>query len=137
MEKGNRYKQMNVLKRLRTEKGISLRKLASRADLDQSTISQLENDHKKAMLLTLYKLSRALDVPVEELLELQDKGAAGRGRKGAAARLVALGLTPAAGSVSGEASGSVSGGAAAGSSASGSGDDTEAEVASVVMAVAE
>ena len=103
---------MNVLKRLRTERGFSLRKLAARADLDQSTISQLENDHKKAMLLTLYKLSKALEVPVEELLELHDNGAAGRGRKGAAAASSA--------GISGEASGS--------------GDDTEAVV---VVAVAE
>ncbi|NWJ96030.1 MAG: helix-turn-helix transcriptional regulator [Chloroflexi bacterium] len=106
-------KKMNVLKRLRTEKGISLRKLAARANLDQSTISQLENDHKKAMLLTLYKLSRALEVPVEDLLELHDNGAAARGQKGAAARLVALGLAPAAsGAGLAEASSGISSGLA-------------------------
>jgi len=47
---------MNVLKKLGTEKGLSLRKLAVLADLDQSTISLIENEKKRAMLTTLQKL---------------------------------------------------------------------------------
>jgi transcriptional regulator with XRE-family HTH domain len=73
---------VNILKRLRTERGLSLRKLATKADLDQSTISMIENDKKKAMLTTLQKLAAALEVPLENLLELQDTGASERGRKG-------------------------------------------------------
>lgn len=73
---------MNVLKQLRTERGLSLRKLAVKADLDQSTISLIENDRKRAMLSTLQKLARALEVPLEDLLVLQDTGASERGRKG-------------------------------------------------------
>jgi transcriptional regulator with XRE-family HTH domain len=73
---------MNVLKRLRTERGLSLRVLAAKADLDQSTISLIENDRKRAMLTTLTKLARALEVPLDDLMELQDSGASERGRRG-------------------------------------------------------
>jgi len=73
---------MNVLKKLGTEKGLSLRKLAVLADLDQSTISLIENEKKRAMLTTLQKLSKALEVPLEDLLVLQDTGQSERGRKG-------------------------------------------------------
>ena len=73
---------MNILKQLRLDAGLSLRALATKADLDQSTISLIENDRKKAMLSTLVKLSKALEVPLGDLLVLQDTGASERGRKG-------------------------------------------------------
>ena len=77
---------MNKLKRLRAERGLTLRKLAIKADLNQSTISLIETDKRKAQLVTLGKLAKALEVSLDDLLEFMDDSAPERGRKGGAAR---------------------------------------------------
>jgi transcriptional regulator with XRE-family HTH domain len=79
---------MNKLKVLRAESGFSLRELATKSGVDQSTISLIENDRQKAQIITLGKLARVLGealgrhITVEDLAELVDHSASLRGRKG-------------------------------------------------------
>lgn len=79
---------MNPLKRLRAESGLSLRKLSKLAKVDQSTISQLENDRQKAQLITLGKLVRVFSEVLQRSIDLEvfeslvDTSAVERGKKG-------------------------------------------------------
>jgi transcriptional regulator with XRE-family HTH domain len=61
--------RMEQLKRLRTAKGLSQAKLAARADVDPSTVNQIERGAREASPATLRKLADALDVSIAELLE--------------------------------------------------------------------
>ncbi len=60
---------METLRRLRTEKGLSQARLAARAELDPSTVNQIERGAREASPATLHKLAAALDVSLYELLE--------------------------------------------------------------------
>ncbi len=60
---------MDRLKRLRTEKGLSQARLAARAELDPSTVNQIERGARGASLETLRKLADALEVSLYELME--------------------------------------------------------------------
>ena len=60
---------METLRRLRTEKGLSQARLAARAELDPSTVNQIERGAREASPATLRKLAEALDVSLTELLE--------------------------------------------------------------------
>jgi transcriptional regulator with XRE-family HTH domain len=74
---------VNILKRLRAEADKTLEKVAEATGIDQATISQLENDRRKARYNTLYKLAKyyGRDVDDEEFKGLLDDGAE-RGRRG-------------------------------------------------------
>lgn len=71
---------MNSLKEQRTRRGLSVRQLAAKANVDPSAVSLLENDHRKAQQTTLSKLAAALNVPPETFTDLLDTSAAERGR---------------------------------------------------------
>jgi transcriptional regulator with XRE-family HTH domain len=60
---------METLRRLRTERGLSQAKLAARADLDPSTVNQIERGARDASPATLRKLADALNVSIADLLE--------------------------------------------------------------------
>ena len=60
---------METLRRLRTERGLSQARLAARAELDPSTVNQIERGAREASPATLHKLADALDVGLYELLE--------------------------------------------------------------------
>jgi len=60
---------METLRRLRTERGLSQARLAARAELDPSTVNQIERGAREASPATLRKLADALDVGLYELLE--------------------------------------------------------------------
>ena len=60
---------MERLKRLRTEKGLSQARLAARAELDPSTVNQIERGARDASPGTLRKLADALEVSLYELME--------------------------------------------------------------------
>lgn len=60
---------MDRLKRLRIEKGLSQARLAARAELDPSTVNQIERGAREASLDTLRKLADALEVSLYELME--------------------------------------------------------------------
>jgi transcriptional regulator with XRE-family HTH domain len=63
---------MDQLKRLRLEKGLSQAKLAALADVDPSTVNQIERGARDASPATLRKLADALEVSIAELLEDAD-----------------------------------------------------------------
>ena len=59
-----------MIQRLREEKGLSQRQLASRAGVTNGYISQLEaGDKKNPSLAVLQRLAKALGVPVTGLLQ--------------------------------------------------------------------
>jgi len=60
---------METLRRLRTEKGLSQARLAARAELDPSTVNQIERGAREASPATLRKLAEALGVGIADLLE--------------------------------------------------------------------
>jgi transcriptional regulator with XRE-family HTH domain len=60
---------MDQLKRLRREMGLSQAKLAALADVDPSTVNQIERGAREASPATLRKLADALDVSIAALLE--------------------------------------------------------------------
>jgi len=60
---------MDQLKRMRLEKGLSQAKLAAHADIDPSTVNQIERGAREASPATLRKLANALDVGIADLLE--------------------------------------------------------------------
>jgi transcriptional regulator with XRE-family HTH domain len=69
---------MEILRRLRTERGLSQAKLAARAELDPSTVNQIERGAREASPATLRKLADALDVGIADLLEETSPKAPGR-----------------------------------------------------------
>jgi transcriptional regulator with XRE-family HTH domain len=56
------------LRRIREERGLSQARLAGRADLDPTTVNQVETGVRTPNFRTLEKLAKALDVHVFELL---------------------------------------------------------------------
>jgi transcriptional regulator with XRE-family HTH domain len=60
---------MEQLKRLRKERGLSQAKLAALADIDPSTMNQIERGAREPSTTTLRKLATALDVTLAELLD--------------------------------------------------------------------
>ena len=59
--------QMHVLRDLRDERGLTLRELAERAGLSVGTVARAELGDTKPYGRTLYKLARALGVPITAL----------------------------------------------------------------------
>ena len=56
------------LQKIRTEKGLSLRKLATNCDLDDSYISKVENGKFNVQLSTIIELAKGLDIDPKDLL---------------------------------------------------------------------
>ncbi|MEQ9229498.1 MAG: helix-turn-helix transcriptional regulator [Cyclobacteriaceae bacterium] len=58
------------LKRIREERGISLRQLSYKCDVDYAKISKLENDPTSNLnLTTLFELAKGLEVHPKELID--------------------------------------------------------------------
>jgi transcriptional regulator with XRE-family HTH domain len=57
-----------VLRRLRTDRSLSMRQLARLADLSQPFLSNIENGRSMPSISTLYRLAEALGVSAQELL---------------------------------------------------------------------
>ena len=62
---------MKALQRLRAEQQLTLRELEDRSGVSAEAISAIERGTRKAQLLTLAKLARALGVDIEQLVEEQ------------------------------------------------------------------
>lgn len=61
----------NYIRELRIKKNMSACKLARVADLSATAISRIENGERQTpSVATVYKLSKALDVDVRELVEI-------------------------------------------------------------------
>ncbi|MDP4208424.1 MAG: helix-turn-helix transcriptional regulator [Bacteroidota bacterium] len=59
----------DVLKELRTARKISQEKLAEYCELDRTYISLLERGLRQPTLITLFKISKALDIAPSELIK--------------------------------------------------------------------
>ncbi|MCC8407736.1 helix-turn-helix domain-containing protein [Mucilaginibacter sp. UR6-1] len=57
------------LKKIREEKGLSLRALAAKCDLDDSQISKIENAKWDVQLSTIFELAKGLEVEPKLLLD--------------------------------------------------------------------
>lgn len=58
------------LQEIRKGKGLTLKQVAERSNLSEAAICLYENGKRKPMLDSLIKLANALDVSVEQLLDL-------------------------------------------------------------------
>ena len=56
--------------KLRKKKGLSMRELAARCDVDYAKISKLENSKANLTLTTLIELAEGLEVHPKELLNI-------------------------------------------------------------------
>ena len=57
------------LRKIREKKGLSLRDVASRCDLDNSNISKIENGKFNIQLSKIVELAKGLGVEAKELLD--------------------------------------------------------------------
>jgi len=60
------------IKQIRTEKKMSQINLAAKCDFEKASMSRIESGKTNSTILTLRKISKALEVPVSELF-LQGK----------------------------------------------------------------
>lgn len=59
-----------LLKQIRQEKGMTLKKLSERSGVSTSHISDIENNFKMPSLIVVVKLAKALDVGVTDLYKV-------------------------------------------------------------------
>jgi transcriptional regulator with XRE-family HTH domain len=59
------------LKKIRENKGYSLRILASNCNVDDSNISKIENGRYNVQLSTIFELAKGLGVEPKELLDFK------------------------------------------------------------------
>jgi len=59
------------LKKVRKEKGLSLRELATKCDLDFQKIGKIETENINVTLTTLIELADGLDMPLKDLLDIE------------------------------------------------------------------
>jgi transcriptional regulator with XRE-family HTH domain len=58
------------LSKIRKKKGLSMRELAARCDIDYAKISKLENNKANITLTTLIELAEGLEVHPKTLLDI-------------------------------------------------------------------
>ena len=68
------------LRELRTERGMTLREVADRANIDLSTLSRLESGKRRLALDHVPALAAALGVSTDELLQTAQRDPRVRGR---------------------------------------------------------
>ena len=59
------------IKKLREEKGLALRELATRCELDYSQISKIENAKWDVQLSTIFELAKGLEIEPKSLLDFE------------------------------------------------------------------
>ena len=57
----------NRIKRIRTQKNITQFKLAALCDFEKASMSRIESGKTNTTILTLRKISQALEIPVSDL----------------------------------------------------------------------
>lgn len=58
------------IRKIREEKGLSLREVAARCDVDHSNIGKIERGEYDLRFTTLYQIALAMEVKIEKLLPL-------------------------------------------------------------------
>ena len=59
------------LKKVRQDKNLRQKTVAKRCDMDSGSYSNIENGKRNITILTLYKISKVLEVPVSELMKFK------------------------------------------------------------------
>lgn len=59
-----------LIKKVRNEKGISLRELSKRADVSVGHLSDVENGLKEPSFFIMIRIARALDVELDKIYKL-------------------------------------------------------------------
>ena len=59
------------IKQLRTEKGLSQADLGIEIDVEKSNVSRMESGKFNTKILTLFKVAKALDLTLPELLKIE------------------------------------------------------------------
>jgi transcriptional regulator with XRE-family HTH domain len=59
------------IKEIRTKKGVSQLMLAGELNYDKSNISRLESGRINPKISTLYKVAKALDITLEDLVKIE------------------------------------------------------------------
>ncbi|MGC7095980.1 helix-turn-helix domain-containing protein [Amycolatopsis lurida] len=62
------------IKRARADRGLSLSELSRRSSIGKATLSQLESGAGNPTIETVFSLSRALELPISDLLESSHHG---------------------------------------------------------------
>ncbi len=57
------------IKKLRGRKGMSQLDLAQKANVDLTTVNEIENGNREPMLRTMWKIANALEVKLSELFD--------------------------------------------------------------------
>jgi transcriptional regulator with XRE-family HTH domain len=57
------------IRKIRTKQGLSLSELAYRCDFEKASLSRIELGKTNTTVLTLCKISKALDIPIAELFD--------------------------------------------------------------------
>lgn len=58
------------VKQLRKEKGFSQEKLAFDIGMDLTSVNEIEKGHRSPKLITIYKISQALNVSLPDIMKL-------------------------------------------------------------------
>lgn len=61
----------NQIKKLRKERGLSLRQLAQLCDMDYSDISKIEKGQRNIQISTVLELTRGLDIHPKDLFDFK------------------------------------------------------------------
>ena len=59
------------IKQLRTQKGLSQADLGVEIDVEKSNISRMESGKFNTKILTLFKVAKALDLTLSELMKIE------------------------------------------------------------------
>jgi transcriptional regulator with XRE-family HTH domain len=59
------------IKQLRTEKGLSQADLGIEIDVEKSNVSRMESGRFNTKVLTLFKVAKALDLTLSELVKIE------------------------------------------------------------------
>lgn len=57
------------IKKLRLQKKMSQLELSQKAQLDLTTINEIENGNREPMLRTIWRIANALDKPLKEIFD--------------------------------------------------------------------
>ena len=57
------------VRRLREQRKVSQQSVASKANLDLTTVNEIENGNREPMLRTIWKLANDLEVKVKDLFD--------------------------------------------------------------------
>lgn len=60
------------VRKLREQKKMSQLELAQKANLDITTINEIENGNRDPLLRTIWKIANALDISISELTSYKD-----------------------------------------------------------------